>query len=529
MSGQRLSVNALSGTRSSLASVSDPAPPKSQLKGVAEWNEKPNCDANFRRPTLEEKQILEQLQEDERHSHRRDSQDSNHRLSKMSRALAANNLSHKSTVVFEGKEESEKKPKKKTSKVSKNKKEESKEENRENENGNGGNETAIDWNAEGPDILSDEYLKGLNQRLFLGGPTNLNEHKKLIRDLQILRSQRQQQVHKNEHLMTKQRQKIMKGKEDFQNKIAAAQKTKKGKKKVKKAAPPISLPPLFNPQYTHRKTQVSVNEIALLAKGQILQKPGINGEKKFSRLGHIIAGIIHQIPARLFLLGIIDEEEGKAAELLLEIKDKVDMLKNQESKLSLATAQSSMDGEIQAIIMANRRREIVESIIEATQKKMESKIMTRKRSTDVKAANVTAGSEEDPDQVMRTLEMQSKLLQSHPFVAQAILLCGKIPQNLGGLGGRDFGREEKAKIIPKKSEDSEDSEHNSFDLLQQEETKKGYCTVLGLLRATNMLETKCVQDRISQWCRQTAEETAAKKRARTKFKPGMDLIPLRNL
>ena len=82
MSGQRLSVNALSGTRSSLASVSDPAPPKSQLKGVAEWNEKPNCDANFRRPTLEEKQILEQLQEDERHSHRRDSQDSNHRLSK---------------------------------------------------------------------------------------------------------------------------------------------------------------------------------------------------------------------------------------------------------------------------------------------------------------------------------------------------------------------------------------------------------------------------------------------------------------
>ena len=51
-------------------------------------------------------------------------------LNRMTRALAANNLSHKSTVVFEGKEESEKKPKKKTSKVSKNKKEESKEENR---------------------------------------------------------------------------------------------------------------------------------------------------------------------------------------------------------------------------------------------------------------------------------------------------------------------------------------------------------------------------------------------------------------
>lgn len=36
-------------------------------------------------------------------------------------------------------------------------------------------------------MLSAQYVKGLNQRLFLGGATNVNEHKRLVREIQLLK------------------------------------------------------------------------------------------------------------------------------------------------------------------------------------------------------------------------------------------------------------------------------------------------------------------------------------------------------
>jgi len=123
-----------------------------------------------------------------------------------------------------------------------------------------------DWNKEGGELLSRDYLKGINQRLFLGGSNNINEHKRLIKEIQVLKGQRRHAIRQKEQLIAHQRQMIMKGKEDFQNKIAAAQNSKKGKKKKPKAAlPPMSLPKLFHPEYTHRKTQVAINEIAQMA------------------------------------------------------------------------------------------------------------------------------------------------------------------------------------------------------------------------------------------------------------------------
>ena len=43
------------------------------------------------------------------------------------------------------------------------------------------------WNKDGGEMLSSEYVKGLNQRLFIGGSKNVEEHKKLIRDMQLLK------------------------------------------------------------------------------------------------------------------------------------------------------------------------------------------------------------------------------------------------------------------------------------------------------------------------------------------------------
>ena len=71
----------------------------------------------------------------------------------------------------------------------------------------------------------------------------------------------------------------------------------------------------------------------------------------------------------------------------------------------------------------------------------------------------------------------------------------------------------------------------SFDVLQQEETKKGYCTVLNLLRAVNLYETKCVRDRISKWNRQMAKEKIELETApkRTKYKKAQNLYELRGI
>jgi len=246
----------------------------------------------------------------------------------------------------------------------------------------------------------------------------------------------------------------------------------------------------------------------------------------------VISDGVKDIQSRLFNLGLVGEKEGTAAELLLEIRDAMEVLSLRTSKSSLLTngTTGTMDQEIQAIIMANRRKEIVETIVENTRLALES--LKAGKSSFLKenmkgqgVANAAPGNEEDQMQIMNTLALHSKLLQSHPLVQQAILLGGNIPPNLGGLGGRDFGREEKEK--PKKKL-SEDSTSDSL-LLQQEETKKGYCTVLGMLRALNLIETKCVRDRISKWCRQMATEKMASDRVRTKFKKAENMITLRTI
>lgn len=468
---------------------------------------------SFRRATLEDVEVRKNegnsLELGHRRSHGTVGTSSSGKA-RLTRALAANNISKPLNVAIQSDDKT-----KKSKNVDDDK--------RENRNSNGNIAIASDdvsstnWSKDGPEMLSAQYVKGLNQRLFLGGATNVNEHKRLVREIQLLKSQRMQQVRKDDHLISQQRQKIMRGKEDFQKKIAAAQ--QKGKRKGKAAAPPpISMPRLFHPEYTHRKTQVHVDEIALLVKGT-------KDVRKSSRLGQVISSNIKDMPAKLFRLGLADEKEGAAAELVLEIRDACEL----ESKTSLLSKNVDMDREIQALIMANRRKEIVEGIIEKTRNEMERRkgVEGSYSRGDMKAVATSGpGTEENPDDVRNTLMLHSKLLQSHPLVTQAILLGGNIPSNLGGLGGRDFGREEK---ITTKVKKSTDSSKDSFELLQQEETKKGYCTVLGLLRAINIIETKCVQNRISKWCQQMAAEKVLE-RTRTKYqRTENQLVPLRGI
>jgi len=481
-------------------------------------NPMPNVTWHSRRQTLENAEVIAGEQRSNR-SRRRSQETVDSKARGFSRVLVAQNLA-KSCVGFkEGNNQllgSEK---------TKQNKKEGKEEDDRSIQQPDEEISQVAWDKDGAEMLSRDYVKGLNQRLFFGGSTNVNEHKRLIREIQYLKSQRHQQLRKDDHVIAQQRQKIMKDKEDFQKAINDAQKSKSKKREKKTVALP-AMPRFFHPDYTHRKTQVAVSELAYLAR----RTHASAGVSK-SHLGVVIAETIREMPAKLYQLGILDEKEGNAAELLLEIRDALDTLGQRRSIASVGTGASkiSMDTEMQEMMKANRRREIVEAILETTRAEIERGKDTTKFSMDIlKRTSNQVASEEESTQTRKILEFHSKLLQSHPFVSQAILMGGVIPSNLGGLGGRDFGREEKhQKQKKKKSSDTQ----SSFDLLQQEETKKGYCTVLNLLRAVNLFETKSVRDRISKWNQQMAKEKLDLENAakRKKYKPPQNIYKLQGI